>query len=220
MNWRKSNIISNLVISIVVFIFQILLFTMKIKEGNEIGAVACIMIALCFIFITIGWSIALTKKKNGKTDITLNRTINTIYTLYFCVLIIMTVVSVIKGIIGIVANDNIFFITMNFIFVVLCFAFIILLAVCIKEKKTKKRYTITLPVMPGDIVYFLKEDYHDSAEVTRIEISKNRIDVFWVQYEQSPDVTEIWDVGSFSIDEIGKTVFLTAEERDKARTLS
>jgi len=85
----------------------------------------------------------------------------------------------------------------------------------ISSKTTGK--TIILPFMPGDTVYFLKEDYHDFAEVMRIEISKEGINVYWVQYEYGPDITEIWDVDCFSIDEIGKTVFLTSEERDNAR---
>lgn len=72
------------------------------------------------------------------------------------------------------------------------------------------------PCKVGDVVYFPKYDYHDSAIITQIEIDKEGITFYWVQYEYGVDITELWDDGCFSIDEIGKTVFLTKEEAEKA----
>lgn len=72
------------------------------------------------------------------------------------------------------------------------------------------------PCKVGDVVYFPKYDYHDSAVITQIEIDKEGITFYWAQYEVGVDCTELWDDGCFTIDEIGKTVFLTREEAEKA----
>lgn len=83
---------------------------------------------------------------------------------------------------------------------------------------TPTKSTYNFPLAPGDTVYFLEESYHDSAEITRIEVTKDDVVFYWAQYEYGPDTTELWDEDCFSIDEIGKTVFATVEERNKART--
>lgn len=75
---------------------------------------------------------------------------------------------------------------------------------------------IRLPCKVGDTVYFADEYYHDSAEIDGINITKQGIGFTYVQYEYGPDITEVWDDGEFSIDEIGKTVFLTREAKEQA----
>lgn len=75
---------------------------------------------------------------------------------------------------------------------------------------------IRTPCKVGDTVYFADEYYHDSAEIDGINITKQGIGFTYVQYEYGPDITEVWDDGEFSIDEIGKTVFLTREAKEEA----
>ena len=75
---------------------------------------------------------------------------------------------------------------------------------------------IVLPVKPGDTVYFDNTGHHDSAEIDGIHIDENDIAFSWVQYDVGVDITELWDEGEFDIEEIGKTVFLTPEEAEKA----
>ena len=72
------------------------------------------------------------------------------------------------------------------------------------------------PCKPGDTVYFDNTGYHDSAEIDGIHIDENGIAFSWVQYDVGVDITELWDEGEFDIEEIGKTVFLTREEAEKA----
>ena len=75
---------------------------------------------------------------------------------------------------------------------------------------------VRLPCKVGDTVYFPNEGYHDSAEIERIYIDENGVSFAWVQYDYGPDIVEVWDDGEFSIDEIGKTVFLTIEAKAEA----
>lgn len=75
---------------------------------------------------------------------------------------------------------------------------------------------IVPPCKPGDTVYFDNTGYHDSAEIDGIHIDENGIAFSWVQYDVGVDITELWDEGEFDIEEIGKTVFLTPEEAEKA----
>ena len=75
---------------------------------------------------------------------------------------------------------------------------------------------IVPPCNVGDTVYFTNESYHDSGEIDGIHIDANGIAFTYVQYEYGPDITEVWDDGEFSIDEIGKTVFLTREAKEEA----
>ena len=75
---------------------------------------------------------------------------------------------------------------------------------------------IVLPCKVGDVVYFANESYHDAAEIDGIQIDENGISFTWVQYEVGVDITELWDEGDFDLEDIGKTVFLTKEEAEKA----
>ena len=75
---------------------------------------------------------------------------------------------------------------------------------------------IVPPCKVGDIVYFDCCGYHDSAEIDGINITAQGINFTWVQYDVGVDITELWDEGEFDIDEIGKTVFLSREDAEKA----
>ena len=75
---------------------------------------------------------------------------------------------------------------------------------------------IVPPCKVGDTVYFDAIGYHDSAEIDGIHIDAQGMHFTWVQYDVGVDITELWDEGEFDIEEIGKTVFLTKEEAEKA----
>ena len=65
-------------------------------------------------------------------------------------------------------------------------------------------------------MYFAVDDYHDSAVIDGIHITEEGILFTWVQYEVGYDLTECWDEGEFNIDELGKTVFTSREDAEKA----
>ena len=79
-----------------------------------------------------------------------------------------------------------------------------------------KNGVIIPPCKVGDTVYFTNEDPRFSAEIDGIHIDEQGIHFGWVQYDVGVDTIELWDEGEFDIDEIGKTVFLTFEEFEKA----
>lgn len=68
----------------------------------------------------------------------------------------------------------------------------------------------------GDLVYFPIYDYHNSAIITAIRIEENGVFFDWAQYEAGADGPEIWDEGSFSLEDIGETAFLTREDAESA----
>lgn len=69
---------------------------------------------------------------------------------------------------------------------------------------------IKLPIKVGDTVYIVGERF--PAEIDEVRITPNGIFFEYVQYDRGYELTEVWDYGSFCIDEIGKNVFLTLEE--------
>lgn len=69
---------------------------------------------------------------------------------------------------------------------------------------------VKLPLKVGDTVYIVGERF--PAEIDEIRITPNGIFFEYVQYDKGYELTEVWDYGSFCIDEIGKNVFLTLEE--------
>ena len=81
--------------------------------------------------------------------------------------------------------------------------------------KPKSRI-VELPCEVGQTVYFAVEDYHDSAIIDEIRITKQGIVFDWSQYEVGVDITELWDQDEFGIEAIGKTVFLSREEAENA----
>ena len=68
----------------------------------------------------------------------------------------------------------------------------------------------------GDTVYFATKDRFNSATIDEITITENGMQFYWIQYDKSYVTTEIWDDGTFSDKDIGKTVFLTREKAEKA----
>ena len=66
----------------------------------------------------------------------------------------------------------------------------------------------------GDTVYIVDEKF--PAEIEEIRIHPQGIFFEYVQLDRSYELTEVWDCGSFCIDDIGKTVFFTREEAEAA----
>ena len=71
---------------------------------------------------------------------------------------------------------------------------------------------IVPPCMAGDTVYPLNADRRFRAIIEKIEINANGLLFYWVQYDVGVDCTECWDEDLFTIDDIGKTVFLDETE--------
>ena len=81
--------------------------------------------------------------------------------------------------------------------------------------KDRTRF-VELPCKVGDTVYFATKDRFNSATIDEITIAENGIQFYWLQYDKSYEITEIWDDGTFSDKDIGETVFLTREAAEKA----
>lgn len=81
--------------------------------------------------------------------------------------------------------------------------------------KDRTRF-VELPCKVGDTVYFATKDRFNSATIDEITITENGMQFYWLQYDKSYEITEIWDDGTFSDKDIGKTVFLTREAAEKA----
>ena len=75
---------------------------------------------------------------------------------------------------------------------------------------------IVPPCNVGDTVYPLSADRSFRAFIEKIEVTTDGMLFEWVQYDVGVDCTETWDYGCFSVAEIGKTVFLTEAEYEKA----
>ena len=74
--------------------------------------------------------------------------------------------------------------------------------------------TVELKYMPGDECWIRGQSracYIDEITITEYGIGYN-----WVNYDYGVDVTEVWDDGYFEVDDIGKTVFDSLEELQKA----
>ena len=73
---------------------------------------------------------------------------------------------------------------------------------------------IVLPCGAGQEVWI--SGHRFPAEIECINITESGIDFEYAEYERSPEITELWDDGTFEIEDIGKTVFLTREEAESA----
>ena len=49
------------------------------------------------------------------------------------------------------------------------------------------------------------------AVIENIKITETDVVFEWVQYDKGVEETEVWDEGSFSLNDFGKTVFLVNE---------
>ena len=68
----------------------------------------------------------------------------------------------------------------------------------------------------GDTVYIPDQFGRIDAEIERIEITERGLCYEWVKYDRGVDETEVWDDGSFEDADIGKTVFPSFEDYEKA----
>ena len=71
---------------------------------------------------------------------------------------------------------------------------------------------IELPCAVGDEVYIPNERF--PAEIEEIRITPRGVFAEYVQYDRGYEETEVWDEGSFWIEDVGKRVFLTKEEAE------
>ena len=86
----------------------------------------------------------------------------------------------------------------------------------IAELKERLEKAFELPCKVGDTVYMIDNDRF-SAVIEELEITDEGIAFIWAQYDKSPELTEVWDEGSFMLEDIGKTVFLSPEEAEAAK---
>ena len=84
------------------------------------------------------------------------------------------------------------------------------------EDKIEQGTLIELPCKVGDTIYIPNNYGISFHEIERIEIYKNRIDLF---FEVDTDIEYLWTYtygrGQFSISECGTRFFLTREEAEK-----
>lgn len=83
-------------------------------------------------------------------------------------------------------------------------------------KAEKAGRLVVPPCKVGDEVYFPVEGRWDSAIIEHIEIYADKVLFTWVQYDIGPEINELWDEGAFTLDDIGKNVFLTRQEAEEA----
>ena len=70
------------------------------------------------------------------------------------------------------------------------------------------------PLKPGDVVYITGHKF--ASEIELVNLEKEGLRYEYVEYDRSPELTEVWDDGEFYLADIGITVFLTPEECRKA----
>lgn len=68
--------------------------------------------------------------------------------------------------------------------------------------------------MPGDTCW-VKGQYRECI-IESVILEKDGITYNWYNLDVGYDITEVWDDGDFSNADIGKTVFDTLEELEKA----
>lgn len=78
---------------------------------------------------------------------------------------------------------------------------------------SKSNRLIELPCAVGDTMYIPNERF--PAEIDEIRITPRGIFAEYVQYDRSYELTEVWDGGSFCIEDVGKKVFFTQEEAER-----
>lgn len=77
---------------------------------------------------------------------------------------------------------------------------------------------IVLPCKVGDTVYLIGSNPEYEAKIIGLGVDRSGNVWFdWAQYVENVDgPDELWDEGTFYIDNIGKIVFFTLEEAEKA----
>ena len=74
--------------------------------------------------------------------------------------------------------------------------------------------TIEVKYMPGDTCW-VKGQYRECI-IASVVLEKDGITYNWYNLDVGYDITEVWDDGYFTGEDIGKTVFDTLEELEKA----
>lgn len=74
--------------------------------------------------------------------------------------------------------------------------------------------TVEVKYMPGDTCW-VKGQYRECI-IESVVLEKDGITYNWYNLDVGYDITEVWDDGYFTGEDIGKTVFDTLEELEKA----
>ena len=81
-------------------------------------------------------------------------------------------------------------------------------------KAEKDGRLVVPPCKVGDTVWIKGDKF--PAEIEEIRITDDGIYFAYVEYDRGYEETEVWDNGEFTLSDIGKTVFLTREEAERA----
>ena len=81
-------------------------------------------------------------------------------------------------------------------------------------KAEKDGRLVVPPCKVGDAVWIKGDKF--PAEIEEIRITDDGIYFAYVEYDRGYEETEVWDNCEFTLSDIGKTVFLTREEAEKA----
>jgi hypothetical protein len=74
--------------------------------------------------------------------------------------------------------------------------------------------TVELEYIPGDVCW-VRGQYRECI-IESVVLEKDDITYNWYNLDVGYDITEVWDDGYFTREDIGKTVFNTLEELEKA----
>lgn len=74
--------------------------------------------------------------------------------------------------------------------------------------------TVELKYYPGDKCWV--KGQHRECIIEEVTLSKSDVTYTWYNLDVGYDITEVWDDGCFTKKDIGKTVFDTLEELEKA----
>ena len=82
------------------------------------------------------------------------------------------------------------------------------------EDAEEQGLLVRLPCKVGDTVWIKGDRF--PAVIEEIRITDDGVYFAYVEYDKGYEETEVWDNGEFTLSDIGKTVFLTHEEAEKA----
>lgn len=74
--------------------------------------------------------------------------------------------------------------------------------------------TVEVKYMPGDTCW-VRGQYRECI-IENVVLEKDGITYNWYNLDVGYDITEVWDDGCFTGEDLGKTVFDTLEELEKA----
>lgn len=82
------------------------------------------------------------------------------------------------------------------------------------EEAEEQGLLVWLPCKLGDTVWIKGDKF--PAEIEEIRVTDDGIYFVYVEYDKGYEETEVWGNDEFTLSDIGKTVFLTREEAEKA----